>query len=99
MSNLIGSRKAVSTAHSSPSTAQPSSTATAPTQMDHLPIGPGESYAPASSASLVVQPISTRSRRWPTSTTDTTSTDATCASGSQPGKDFFQLQLFWTNIL
>ncbi|CAL8091515.1 unnamed protein product [Prunus armeniaca] len=40
MSNLIRSRKAVTTAQSSPLPAQPS-VATALAQMDHLPVGPG----------------------------------------------------------
>ncbi|CAL9001604.1 unnamed protein product [Prunus brigantina] len=39
MSNLIRSRKAMSTAQSSPPPSQPSA-ATAPAEMDHLPVGP-----------------------------------------------------------
>ncbi|CAL2253914.1 unnamed protein product [Prunus armeniaca] len=54
--------------------------------MDHLLVGPEVSQAPSSSASSVGQPISTRSRHWPASTTDTTLTDATGALGSQPAK-------------
>ncbi|KAI5318448.1 hypothetical protein L3X38_038156 [Prunus dulcis] len=50
--------------------------------MDHLAVGPAGSQAPASSASSVAQPVSTRRRHRPASTTDTTSKDA---SGSQPG--------------
>ncbi|BBG95609.1 hypothetical protein Prudu_004201 [Prunus dulcis] len=53
------------------------------TLMDHLAVGPAGSQAPASSASSVAQPVSTRRRHRPASTTDTTSTDA---SGSQPAK-------------
>ncbi|CAL9017072.1 unnamed protein product, partial [Prunus brigantina] len=71
---------------SSPPSAQPSSAATVPAQMDHLLVGPEVSQAPASSASSVAQPVSTRSHHRPASTTDTTSTDATGALGSQPAK-------------
>ncbi|CAL9018714.1 unnamed protein product [Prunus brigantina] len=81
MSNLIRSRKAMTIAQSSPSPAQPSFAATAPTLMDNLPVGLGVSQAPASS---VAQPVSARRRHRPASTTDTTSTDVTGASGSQP---------------
>ncbi|CAL9026451.1 unnamed protein product, partial [Prunus brigantina] len=52
MSNLIRSRKAVSAAQNSPPPAQPS-TAIAPAEMDHLPVGPRVSDAPVSSASSV----------------------------------------------
>ncbi|CAL8162376.1 unnamed protein product [Prunus armeniaca] len=88
MSNVIRCRRAVTTAQSSEPSAQSSSVATAPALMDHLAVGPVGSQAPASSASSVAQPVSTRQRHRPTSTTDTTSTDA---SGSQPGIDFLQL--------
>ncbi|CAL8991582.1 unnamed protein product, partial [Prunus brigantina] len=47
---------------------------------------PGVSQTPASSASSVAQPVSARRRHRPASTTDTTSTDGTVASGSQPAK-------------
>ncbi|BBG95607.1 Ankyrin repeat family protein, partial [Prunus dulcis] len=42
--------------------------------------------APGSSASSVAQPASARRRHRPTNTIDTTSTDGTGASGSQPAK-------------
>ncbi|KAI5317621.1 hypothetical protein L3X38_037328 [Prunus dulcis] len=64
-------------AQSSPSPAQPSSTATAPALMDHLPVGPGGSQAPASSTSSVAQPVRARQSHRPASTTNTTSTDCT----------------------
>ncbi|BBG99794.1 Ankyrin repeat family protein [Prunus dulcis] len=48
--------------------------------------GPGASQAPASSSSSVAQPPSARRRHRPTDTIDTTSTDGTGASGSQPAK-------------
>ncbi|KAI5323417.1 hypothetical protein L3X38_032489 [Prunus dulcis] len=51
MSNLIRSHKEVTTEQSSPPSAQPSSAATAPALMDHLPVGLWGSQAPASSAS------------------------------------------------
>ncbi|CAL2253811.1 unnamed protein product [Prunus armeniaca] len=54
--------------------------------MDHVPVGPGGSHPPASSASSVVQPVSTRRRHRPASTTDIVSTDGTGASRSQPAK-------------
>ncbi|CAL9020463.1 unnamed protein product [Prunus brigantina] len=85
MSNLIRSRKAVSAAQSSPPPLQPSA-ATAPAEMDHLPVGPRVSDAPASSASSVAQPVSARRRPRPPSTSDTISTDASAGSGSQPAK-------------
>ncbi|CAL8992425.1 unnamed protein product [Prunus brigantina] len=59
------------------------SAATAPALMVELP---GVSQTPASSASSVAQPVSARRRHRPASTTDTTSTDGTVASGSQPAK-------------
>ncbi|KAI5327341.1 hypothetical protein L3X38_026737 [Prunus dulcis] len=88
MSNLIRSHKAVSTAHSSRPPVQPSSAATTLAQMNHLPVGPGLSHAPASSASSVAQPVSAKHLQHPASTTDTTSTDATIVSGSQPAKKY-----------
>ncbi|KAI5352014.1 hypothetical protein L3X38_004905 [Prunus dulcis] len=48
MSNLIRSRKAVTTAQSLPPPAQSSSAATAPALMDHSLLGPGVSQALAS---------------------------------------------------
>ncbi|BBG99627.1 hypothetical protein Prudu_009378, partial [Prunus dulcis] len=83
MSDLIRRRRSVTTAPSSEAPAQPVSAATAPALMDHVPVGPGGSQAPASSASSVAQPVSTRWRHRPASTTDTTSTDGTCASGQE----------------
>ncbi|KAI5316410.1 hypothetical protein L3X38_036117 [Prunus dulcis] len=80
MSDLIRRRRAVTTRQSSEPPAQSTSAATEPALMDHLAVGPVRSQAPASSASSVAQPISTRRRHWPASTTDTTSTDV---SGSQ----------------
>ncbi|KAL6289094.1 hypothetical protein ACE6H2_006604 [Prunus campanulata] len=84
-SNLIRSHKAVTTAQSSPPPAQPIA-ASAPSQMDHLSVGPRVSHASASSASPVAQPVSARRRHRPPNTIDTTSTSATVASGSQPVK-------------
>ncbi|KAI5317517.1 hypothetical protein L3X38_037224 [Prunus dulcis] len=63
--------------------AQSASAATAPALMNYVVVGPGASRAPASSASSVEQPA--RRRHRPTDTIDTTSTDGTGASGSQPG--------------
>ncbi|CAL9010994.1 unnamed protein product [Prunus brigantina] len=57
---------------------------------DPVLVGPGRSQAPASSASSVVQPVSARRRHRLSRTTDTTSTDGTCASGSQPAKKNIQ---------
>ncbi|KAI5324918.1 hypothetical protein L3X38_033991 [Prunus dulcis] len=74
------------TTPSSDPPAQPASAATAPTMMDHVPVGPGGSQAPASLASSVAQPVSARRRHRPASTTDTTSTDVTGALGSQLAK-------------
>ncbi|CAL2228417.1 unnamed protein product [Prunus armeniaca] len=85
MSNLIRSRKSVSATQSSPPPAQPSA-ATAPVEMDHLPVHPRVSDAPTSSASSVAQLVSARRRQRLASTTDTISTDASGASGSQPAK-------------
>ncbi|CAL9021482.1 unnamed protein product, partial [Prunus brigantina] len=86
MSNLIRSRKAVTTAQMSPPPTQPSAT-TVPAQMDHMLVDHSTgSPAPASSASSVAQPVSARRRHRPPSTTDTTSTDGTGASASQPAK-------------
>ncbi|KAI5344421.1 hypothetical protein L3X38_012298 [Prunus dulcis] len=88
MSDLIRRRRAVTATQSSEPPTQPTSAATAlasattaPALMDHLAVGPAGSQAPASSASSVAQPVSARRRHRPSSTTDTTSTDA---SGSQP---------------
>ncbi|CAL8992066.1 unnamed protein product [Prunus brigantina] len=85
MSNLITSRKAVSAAQSSPPPSQPSA-ATAPAEMDHLPVGPRVSDAPVSSASSVAQPLSARRRHRPPSTSDTISTDASVGPGTQSAK-------------
>ncbi|CAL9016865.1 unnamed protein product [Prunus brigantina] len=85
MSNLIRSCKAVSTGQSSPPPAQPTAI-TAPAQMEQLSRDPPTSHAPASSASSVAQPLSARHRHCPPSMSDTTSTDGTGASGSQPAK-------------
>ncbi|CAL8991863.1 unnamed protein product, partial [Prunus brigantina] len=63
--------------------ARSASAATAPALMVELL---GVSQTPASSASSVAQPVSARRRHRPASTTDTTSTDGTVASGSQPAK-------------
>ncbi|KAI5313781.1 hypothetical protein L3X38_042957 [Prunus dulcis] len=81
MSDLIRRHGEVTTKQSSEPPTQPTSAATAPALMDHLAVGPAGSQAPASSASLVAQPVSTKRRHRLASTTDTTSTDA---SGSQP---------------
>ncbi|CAL2271250.1 unnamed protein product [Prunus armeniaca] len=83
MSDLIRRRRSVTTAPSSEPSAQLASAATAPALMDQLP---GVSQAPASSASSVAQPVGARRQHQPASTTDTTSTDSTVASGSQPAK-------------
>ncbi|BBH06938.1 hypothetical protein Prudu_018714 [Prunus dulcis] len=88
MSDLIRHRRAVTTTQSSEPPAQPTSAATAPALMDHSAVGPAGSQAPASSASSVAQPVSARRRHRPSSTTDTTSTDA---SGSQTGIDLLKL--------
>ncbi|KAI5312878.1 hypothetical protein L3X38_042052 [Prunus dulcis] len=74
----------MTTAPSSDPPAQSASAATAPALMDYVVVGPGASRAPASSASSVEQPASARRRHRPTDTIDTTSTDGTGASGSQP---------------
>ncbi|CAL9016731.1 unnamed protein product [Prunus brigantina] len=82
MSDLIRSRKAVTTASSLP----PPETmlaATAPAQVHVCPQVP---HAPASSESFVAQPVSASRRHCPPSMTDTTSTSATSASESQPAK-------------
>ncbi|KAI5327376.1 hypothetical protein L3X38_026772 [Prunus dulcis] len=75
----------MTTAPSSNPPAQSASAATAPAMLDHVVVGPGASQAPASSSSSVAQPPSARRRHRPTDTIDTTSTDGTGASGSQPG--------------
>ncbi|BBH09122.1 hypothetical protein Prudu_021536 [Prunus dulcis] len=76
----------MTTAPSSDPPAQSASPATAPAMLDHVVVGPGASQAPASSSSSVAQPPSARRRHRPTDTIDTTSTDGTGASGSQPAK-------------
>ncbi|BBN67501.1 hypothetical protein Prudu_96S000300 [Prunus dulcis] len=83
MSDLIRRGRSMTTAPSSDPPAQSASAATAPALMDHVLVGPGASQAPASSASSVAQPASARRRHRPA---DTTSTDGTGASGSQPAK-------------
>ncbi|KAI5343604.1 hypothetical protein L3X38_011480 [Prunus dulcis] len=92
MSDLSKRRRAVTTTQSSEPPTQPTSAATAPASaatapalMDHLAVGPAGSQTPALSASSVAQPVSARRHHRPTSTTDTTSTDA---SGSQPVLSF-----------
>ncbi|KAI5328423.1 hypothetical protein L3X38_027820 [Prunus dulcis] len=84
MSDLIRRGRSMTTAPSSDPPAQSASAATAPVLLDHVVVGPGASQAPASSASSVAQPASARRRHRPTDTIDTTSTDGTGASGSQP---------------
>ncbi|CAL2238294.1 unnamed protein product [Prunus armeniaca] len=73
----------MSAAQSSPPPSQPSA-ATAPTKMDHLPVGLMVSNAPVSSSSSVALPVSARRRHRPSSTSDTISTDAFAGSRSQP---------------
>ncbi|KAI5327014.1 hypothetical protein L3X38_026410 [Prunus dulcis] len=85
MSDLIRRGRSMTTAPSSDPPAQSASAATAPALLDHVVVGPGASQAPASSTSSVAQPASARRRHRPTDTIDTTSTDGTGASGSQPG--------------
>ncbi|KAI5349280.1 hypothetical protein L3X38_002167 [Prunus dulcis] len=85
MSDLIRRGRSMTTALSSDPPAQSASAATAPAMLDHVVVGPGASQAPASSSSSVAQPPSARRRHRPTDTIDTTSTDGTGASGSQPG--------------
>ena len=85
MSDLIRRRRSVMTTPSPEPPARSASAATAPALMVELP---GVSQTPASSASSVAQPVSARRRHRPASTTDTTSTDGTVASGSQPGIHF-----------
>ncbi|CAL8999752.1 unnamed protein product [Prunus brigantina] len=82
---LYPGRKAVSTGQSSPPPTQPTAI-TAPAQMEQLSRDPPASHAPASSASSVAQPLSARRCHRPPSMRDTTSTDGTGASGSQPAK-------------
>ncbi|KAI5314244.1 hypothetical protein L3X38_043420 [Prunus dulcis] len=96
--SIIEKSKAVTTTQSLPPPAQ-TPAAIAPTQMDHLPVGPEVSHASASSVSSVAQHVSAMRSHRPASTTNTASTNATDASRSQPGTDFLQIQLFWTNIL
>ncbi|KAI5335221.1 hypothetical protein L3X38_025354 [Prunus dulcis] len=85
MSDLIRHDRSMTTAPGSDPPAQSASAATAPALLDHVVVGPGASQEPASSASSVAQPASARRRHRPTDTIDTTSTDNTGASGSQPG--------------
>ncbi|BBH02702.1 hypothetical protein Prudu_013357 [Prunus dulcis] len=85
-SDLIRRGRSMTTALSSDPPARSASAATAPALLDHVVVGPGVSQAPASSASCVAQPASARRRHRPTDTIDTTSTDGTGASGSQPAK-------------
>ncbi|KAI5321240.1 hypothetical protein L3X38_030311 [Prunus dulcis] len=85
MSDLIRRGRSMTTAPSSDPPAQSASAATAPALLDHVVVGPGASQVPASSASSFAQPASARRRHRPTDTIDTTSTDGTGASGSQPG--------------
>ncbi|BBH01436.1 hypothetical protein Prudu_011705 [Prunus dulcis] len=82
----IPNPRSMTTAPSSDPPAQSASPATAPAMLDHVVVGPGASQAPASSSSSVAQPPSARRRHRPTDTIDTTSTDGTGASGSQPAK-------------
>ncbi|CAL8091430.1 unnamed protein product [Prunus armeniaca] len=86
MSDLIRRGRSVTTAPCSESPAQLASAAIAPALMDHVPVGLEGSQAPASSASSVAHPVSTRWRHRPASTTDTTSTYDIGASRSQPVK-------------
>ncbi|KAI5350713.1 hypothetical protein L3X38_003604 [Prunus dulcis] len=82
MSDLIRRGRSMTTAPSSDPPAQSASAATAPALLDHVVVGPGASQVPASS---VAQPASARRWHRPTDPIDTTSTDGTGASGSQPG--------------
>ncbi|KAI5328353.1 hypothetical protein L3X38_027750 [Prunus dulcis] len=84
MSDFIRRGRSMTIAPSSDPPAQSASAATAPALLDHVVVGPGASQVPASSASSVAQPASARRRHRPTDTIDTTSTDGTGASGSQP---------------
>ncbi|KAI5343253.1 hypothetical protein L3X38_011129 [Prunus dulcis] len=90
MSDLIRRGRSMTTAPSSDPPAQSASAATTPALLDNVVVGreafqAPASQAPASSASSVAQPASARRRHRPTDTMDTTSTDGTGASGSQPG--------------
>ncbi|KAI5323415.1 hypothetical protein L3X38_032487 [Prunus dulcis] len=90
MSDLIRRGRSMTTAPSSDPPAQSASAATAPALLDNVVVGceafqAPASQAPASSASSMAQPASARRRHRPTDTMDTTSTDGTGASGSQPG--------------
>ncbi|CAL9017710.1 unnamed protein product, partial [Prunus brigantina] len=85
MSDLIRSRKAVTTASSLPPP-ETTSAATAPAQVHAMAVCPQVPHAPASSESSVAQPVSARRRHRPPSMTDTTSTSATGALESQPAK-------------
>ncbi|CAN6689673.1 unnamed protein product [Malus baccata var. baccata] len=91
MSELIRSRKAVTTApHSIPP--PPTAAATAPAEMDPRPtnsldpIGPRVFQVPASSTSSVVLPASARCGHLHPHTPDTTLSSTTDASRSQPSK-------------
>ncbi|KAI5343635.1 hypothetical protein L3X38_011511 [Prunus dulcis] len=84
MSDLIRRGRSMTTAPSSDPPALSASAATAPALLDHVVVGPGPSQAPASSVSSVAQPASARRRHRPTDTIETTSTDGTGASESQP---------------
>ncbi|KAB2623364.1 hypothetical protein D8674_040293 [Pyrus ussuriensis x Pyrus communis] len=85
MSNLIRSRKAVTTA---PRSSHPTHllAAIAPAQMNHLLVGPGVSQAPASSASSVALLVSNRRGHCRPRTLDTPSTSNTDLSGSHQDK-------------
>ncbi|BBH09005.1 hypothetical protein Prudu_021387 [Prunus dulcis] len=78
--------RSMTTAPSSDPPAQSASTATAPALMEHVLVGLGASQVPASFASSIAQPASARRRHRPADTTETTLTDGTGASGSQPAK-------------
>ncbi|TQD99671.1 hypothetical protein C1H46_014729 [Malus baccata] len=64
--------------------------------MDNLPVCPGVSQVPTSSASSVVLPVSARHGHRRPRTPDTLSTSITDVSKSHQGKDFLELQLLWT---
>ncbi|KAI5346244.1 hypothetical protein L3X38_014123 [Prunus dulcis] len=70
MSDLIRRGRSMTTAPSSDPPAQSASAATAPALLDHVVVGPGASWAPASSASSIAQPASARRRHRPTDTID-----------------------------
>ncbi|KAI5353040.1 hypothetical protein L3X38_005932 [Prunus dulcis] len=93
MSDLIRRGRSMTTAPSSDPPTQSASAATAPALLDHVVVGAGASQVPASSA-----PASARRRHRPTDTIDTTSTDGTGASGSQPGVTTLLYCLFYIEI-